>query len=125
MSPPQIRVLVADDLPQIRAVLKRALERDGRFEIVGEAADGIEAVDMTTTLRPDALVLDLSMPGMDGMEAIPKILACSPGTKIVVLSGFSEMAPDVLKAGAHGFFEKTAPPQELAGTIAALVSRDN
>ena len=125
MSPPQIRVLVADDLPQIRAVLKRALERDGRFEIVGEAADGIEAVDMTTSLRPDALVLDLSMPGMDGMEAIPKILASSPGTKIVVLSGFSEMAPDVLKAGAHGFFEKTAPPQELAGTIAALVSRDN
>lgn len=125
MSPPQIRVLVADDLPQIRAVLKRALERDGRFEIVGEATDGIEAVDMTTSLRPDALVLDLSMPGMDGMEAIPKILSSSPSTKIVVLSGFSEMAPDVLKAGAHGFFEKTAPPQELAGTIAALVSRDN
>ena len=125
MTPPLIKVLVADDLPQIRAVLRRALEADGRFEIVGEAADGNTAVEMATSLRPDAIVLDLSMPGMDGMEAIPKILAASPATKIVVLSGFTEMAPDVLKAGAHGFFEKTAPPQQLAGTIAGLVSRDN
>lgn len=123
--PPRIKVLVADDLPQIRAMLRRALEMDGRFEVVGEATTGIEAVELATSLHPDAVVLDLSMPGLDGMEAIPRIRDGSPNTKIVVLSGFSEMAPDVLKAGAHGFFEKTAPPQELAGTIAALVSRDN
>jgi DNA-binding NarL/FixJ family response regulator len=82
-------------------------------------------VEMASTLRPDALVLDLSMPGMDGMTAIPKILEASPSTKIVVLSGFAEMAPNVLTAGAHGFFEKTAPPQELAATIVELVARDN
>ena len=121
----QIRVLLADDLKQIRAVLRRALERDGRFTIVGEATDGVEAVEMARTLRPDALVLDLGMPRMDGVTAIPQILESTPSTKIVVLSGFIEMAPDVLRAGAHGFFEKTAPPQELAATIADLVARDN
>ena len=110
---------------QIRAVFRRALERDGRFEIVGEAVNGVEAVEMAATMRPDAMVLDLSMPEMNGMTAIPKILETSPNTKIVVLSGFAEMAPNVLNAGAHGFFEKTAPPQELATTIAELVSRDN
>ena len=120
-----IKVLLADDLAQIRAVLRRALEKDGRFEVIGEAENGTEAVQMAWSLRPDALVLDLAMPGMDGMQAIPQILETSPATKIVVLSGFVEMAPDVLKAGAHGFFEKTAPPQELAGTIADLVARDN
>ena len=120
-----IKVLLADDLPQIRAVLRRALEKDGRFEVIGEAENGRQAVEMAGSLRPDALVLDLAMPGMDGMQALPQVLETSPATKIVVLSGFAEMAPDVLKAGAHGFFEKTAPPQELAGTIAELVSRDN
>jgi DNA-binding NarL/FixJ family response regulator len=121
----QIRVLLADDLRQIRALMRRSLERDGRFEVVGEAVNGHEAIEMATTLRPDAIVLDLGMPGMDGMTAIPEILAATPATKIVVLSGFVEMAPDVLRAGAHGFFEKTAPPQELAATIADLVARDN
>ena len=121
----QIRVLLADDLRQIRAVMRRALERDGRFEIVGEATEGLEAVEMAGRLKPDAIVLDLAMPGMDGMTAIPAILHSTPSTKIVVLSGFVEMAPDVLRAGAHGFFEKTAPPRELAATIAELVSRDN
>ena len=120
-----IRVLLADDLRQIRAILRRALERDGRFEIVGEASTGIEAVEMAGSLHPDAIVLDLSMPEMDGAQAIPEIIERSPSTKIVVLSGFVEMAPDVLRAGAHGFFEKTAPPMELAATISELVARDN
>jgi DNA-binding NarL/FixJ family response regulator len=106
-------------------VLRRVLEKDGRFEIVGEATDGQEAVQMAWSLKPDAMVLDLAMPGMNGMEAIPQIIETSPKTKIIVLSGFVEMAPDVLRAGAHGFFEKTAPPQELATTIADLVARDN
>lgn len=120
-----IRVLLADDLPQIRNMLRRGLEKDGRFEIVGEASDGNEAVTMATEARPDAMVLDLAMPNLDGLQAIPQILAASPHTKIIVLSGFSEMGPEVLRAGAHGFFEKSAPPGELAITIADLVSRDN
>ena len=121
----QIRVLLADDLPPIRRMLRRALERDGRFEIVGEAGTGTLAVEMACSIKPDAIVLDLAMPGIDGMTAIPTILADSPSTKIVVLSGFVEMATDVLGAGAHGFFEKTAPPHELAEKIAELVARDN
>ena len=125
MATPRIRVLLADDLHQIRAVLRRVLEKDGRFDVIGEATNGEEAVQMASWHLPDAMVLDLAMPGMDGMQAIPQILKNSPSTKIVVLSGFAEMAPDVLRAGAHGFFEKTAPPQDLARTIAELVSRDN
>jgi len=125
MTPPLIKVVIADDLPQIRAVLRRALDKDGRFAVVGEATTGTEAVEMAGTLHPDAVVLDLAMPGLDGIEAIPEILFSSPRTKIVVLSGFVEMAADVLRAGAHGFFEKTTPPQELAGTIVELVARDN
>ena len=116
---------MADDLPQIRKLLRRVLEQDGRFEIVGEASDGTEAVQLAWSLRPDAIVLDLAMPGMNGVDAIPKVLETAPNTKIIVLSGFVEMANDVLRAGAHGFFEKTAPPQELAATIADLVARDN
>ena len=120
-----IRVLLADDLPQIRTMLRRGLEKDGRFEVLGEAGDGNEAVAMATQMKPDAMVLDLGMPNLNGLEAIPHILAASPHTKIVVLSGFVEMGPEVLRAGAHGFFEKSAPPGELATTIAGLVSRDN
>lgn len=118
-------MLLADDLPQIRSILRRALEKDGRFEIVGEADNGTEAVQKAVALKPDALVLDLAMPGLDGMEAIPQVLESAPGTKIIVLSGSVELAPDVLRAGAHGFFEKAAPPQELAATIADLVARHN
>ena len=124
-APRLIRVLLADDLEAIRKMLRRALERDGRFEIAGEAGDGAEAVRMATESKPDAMVLDVSMPNMDGLRAIPQILEASPTTKIIVLSGFAEMGPEVLRAGAHGFFEKSAPPRELATTIAALVARDN
>ena len=124
-APGLIRVLLADDLPAIRKMLRRALERDGRFEVLGEAEDGAEAVKMATEAKPDAMVLDLAMPNLNGLQAIPQILEASPHTKIIVLSGFVEMGPEVLKAGAHGFFEKSAPPGELAMTIAGLVSRDN
>ena len=92
---------------------------------MGEATNGAEAIEAATKLQPDAMVLDLSMPGMGGMEAIPQIIEASPRTKIVVLSGFAEKANDVLRAGAHGFFEKTAPTHELAAKLAELVVRDN
>jgi CheY-like chemotaxis protein len=85
-SGPKVRVLLADDLSDIRLVMRLLFEADGRAEIVGEATDGAQAIDLARELRPDAVVLDLRMPGMDGVEALPLIRAASPGTVIVALS---------------------------------------
>src|SRR5437764_15323425 len=82
----KVRVLLADDLADIRLVMRLLLEADGRAEIVGEAADGAEAVRLAAELRPDAVVLDLRMPGMDGVAALPLIRDASPGTAVVALS---------------------------------------
>jgi CheY-like chemotaxis protein len=82
----KVRVLLADDLPDIRLVMRLLLEADGRVEVVGEATDGAEAVAMTKELHPDAVVLDLRMPGMDGVEALPLIRDAEPGVVVVALS---------------------------------------
>jgi len=82
----KVRVLLVDDLSDIRLVMRLLLEADGRAEVVGEAADGAEAVRLAGELRPDAVVLDLRMPGMDGVSALPLIRAASPGTVVVALS---------------------------------------
>jgi len=83
---PKVRVLLVDDLPDIRLVMRLLLEADGRAEIVGEAADGTEAVRLASELHPDVVVLDLRMPGMDGVSALPLIRDASPGTVVVALS---------------------------------------
>jgi CheY-like chemotaxis protein len=83
---PKVRVLLVDDLPDIRLVMRLLLEADGRVEVVGEAADGAEAVRLTGELHPDAVVLDLRMPGMDGVAALPLIRGAAPGTVVVALS---------------------------------------
>lgn len=118
----KIRVLLADDTPEIRRLLRLNLELDGRFEIVGEAEDGAEAVALATSLRPDAVVLDLAMPVMDGLEAIPIILDSSPASKILVLSGFdhSRMEARAREQGAHGYLEKGAAFGQIADTLAEL-----
>ena len=82
----KVRVLLVDDLSDIRLVMRLLLEADGRAEVVGEAADGSEAVRLASELNPDAVVLDLRMPGMDGVSALPLIRAASPGTVVVALS---------------------------------------
>ena len=83
---PKVRVLLVDDLPDIRLVMRLLLEADGRAEVVGEATDGAEAVRLAEELRPDAVVLDLRMPGMDGVAALPLIRNAAPGTVVVALS---------------------------------------
>src|SRR5437763_4438314 len=82
----KVRVLLVDDLPDIRLVMRLLLEADGRVEVVGEAADGGEAVRLAGELLPDAVVLDLRMPGMDGVSALPLIRDASPGAVVVALS---------------------------------------
>ena len=102
------RIVVADDSPDIRLLLKMALEREADFELIGEAGNGAEAVSLADRLNPDLILLDLSMPVMDGLEAIPLIRDASPSTAIIVVSGFlnPETKRRVLDAGALGFVDK-------------------
>lgn len=102
-----VRVLIADDAPDIRLLLKMYLS-DSRLEVIGEATNGAEAVELAGKERPDAVILDLAMPVMDGLEAIPLIKERSPATKIVVLSGFEaeRMAERALRLGADTYLQK-------------------
>ena len=102
-----LRILIADDAPDIRLLLRMYLS-DSRLEVVGEATNGAEAVEMTRGEQPDAVILDLAMPVMDGLEAIPRIKEVSPATKIVVLSGFDadRMAERALGLGADTYLQK-------------------
>ena len=114
-------VVLADDTPEIRTLLRLTLEDQGDIEVVGEAGDGAEAVKMVAELQPDALVLDLAMPVMDGFEAIPQVRRRAPETKIIVLSGFDRnvMCERALSLGADMYFEKGISFFDLAEKVVA------
>ncbi|HJR44817.1 MAG TPA: response regulator [Actinomycetota bacterium] len=120
------RVVIADDTPDIRMLLRWSLEPDDRFEIVGEAANGVEAVDLISTQEVDAILLDLAMPVMDGLQAIPRIKDASPSTRIVVLSGFDEesMAGEAMSRGADAYLEKGVAVKEIADVLLRVWGRD-
>jgi DNA-binding NarL/FixJ family response regulator len=120
--PVPIRVLIADDTPEIRKLIRVNLELQGGFRIVGEAGDGAEAVALARAEQPDAIVLDLAMPVLDGLQAIPEIRRCSPRTKIAVLSGFHgrTLARKALACGAHRYLEKGMAFAEVASALQEL-----
>ncbi|MEA2498232.1 MAG: hypothetical protein QOH26_637 [Actinomycetota bacterium] len=115
------RVVIADDVVYFRTLLRYALDAD-KFEVVGEAGDGREAVEVAGREKPDVMVLDLSMPVMDGLQAIPEIRALSPKTKILVLSGIEALsvAEQAIEQGAHAYLEKGVDLEEISNAIAAL-----
>ena len=110
-----ISVFLVDDVEELRELIRLGMEEDPAFEIVGEAGDGRAALEGIAETRPAAVLLDLSMPDMDGLEAIPEIRKDDPDIAIIVLSGFSadRMAPPALERGADGYVEKGTPIQEL------------
>ena len=120
----QIRVVLADDSADVRDMLRMALEMDGRFEIVGEASNGEEAVRLASDHQPDAIFLDLVMPVLDGLKAIPKIKASSPETKIVVLSvaAAHPSSSEAMELGAAAMVQKggAKTARELATEVAHL-----
>jgi NarL family two-component system response regulator LiaR len=114
-----IRVLVADDHAVVREGLRALIDVDPNMELVGEAADGIEAVEKVRALQPDVVLLDLLMPRMDGIEAIGEIVQENPDARILVVTSFAEDEKVFLavKAGALGYLLKDASPQELLQAI--------
>ena len=119
----EIRLLIAEDSPQIRMMLKMKLEGDGRFEVVGEAVDGAEAVELAGRLHPDLVLLDLGMPVMDGLEALPLIRAAHPPVKVAILSGFpaAEVERQALALGADLYLEKGDALAGLSDLLQSVV----
>jgi DNA-binding NarL/FixJ family response regulator len=120
-----ISVYLVDDVPELRELIKFGMEEDPGFEIVGEAGDGRTALDGIAQTRPAAVLLDLSMPDMDGLEAIPEIRNGDPDVAIIVLSGFSadRMGGPALERGADGYVEKGTPMQELRDATRSAVAK--
>lgn len=119
------RVVIADDSDDLRFLLKMLLSRSEDFDVVAEAADGVSAVEAVRTARPDIILLDLAMPRMDGLEAIPAIRLLSPGTRIVVLSGFdsARMSGAATEAGADAYLEKGASMTDIAASLTQICDR--
>jgi len=115
----RIAVLIVDDHPVVRQGLRTLLELQDDLEIAGEAADGAEAVELVRGRPPDVVLMDLVMPGLDGIDATRAIRATSPATRVIVLTSFAEddkIFP-AIKAGAAGYLLKDARTQELADAI--------
>lgn len=122
-----IRVLLVDDQHMIRAGLRMLCEHEPDLEVVGEADNGRDAVTLAARLAPDVVVMDLRMPGVDGITATGRILAERPATRVLVLTTFGDddhLYP-ALTAGASGFLLKDAPPGELVDGIRRAAAGDS
>lgn len=116
-----VRVLLVDDTDVVRASLRRHLERNSGIVVIGEVSDGQAAIAEAESLQPDVIVLDISMPTLDGLSALPSLRRVIGSGRIVVFSGFeaSMMAEAAVAAGADQYIEKGSPVAELVAAITA------
>ncbi|MER7504925.1 response regulator transcription factor [Nonomuraea pusilla] len=121
-----IRVTVADDQAVVRAGIAAVLDVEPDLRVVGQAADGDAAVALAVSLRPDVALMDVRMPGMDGLRATAEIVARAPGTRVVVLTtfGLDEYLFAALRAGASGFLLKDAEPERVADAVRVAAAGD-
>ena len=119
-----IRVLITDDHAIVRAGLAQLLGTTDDLVLVGEAADGAKAIELTAELGPDVVLMDLSMPGTDGVAATAKIVAQNPDVHVLVLTSFSDQSRilDALQAGAEGYLLKQSEPEVILAGIREVVN---
>jgi DNA-binding NarL/FixJ family response regulator len=119
---PACRIVICDDQATFRELLSTVLGLEPGVEVVGEARDGREAIEVAGALRPDVLVLDLAMPELDGIEALPHIRSASPSTRVVIVTGFGSesVKQRALAAGASLFVEKGTDVDVLVRQIVGM-----
>ena len=121
-----IRVLLADDQALVRAGFRMIIDAQPDMTVVAEAADGNDALDQTRLERPDVILMDIRMPGIDGIEATRRLIARGCGARILMLTTFDldEYLYEAIRAGASGFLLKTAPPRQLVAAIRDATTGD-
>ena len=121
---PPTRVLIADDHPLIRSGLRALLGREKEFEVVGEAADGYQALELVEQLKPDVVMLDVSMPRLNGIDVAKKISETTPSTRIIIVSIHSDESYVLraLKAGAKGYLLKASPEGDILNAVRAVAA---
>lgn len=121
-----IRVLLVDDQSLLRMGFRLILEAESDIEVVGEAGDGASGLSMTAALQPDVVLMDVRMPGMDGIAATEAIVASGADSRVLILTTFDldQYVFAGLRAGASGFLLKDAPPNELLGAIRTVAGGD-
>jgi DNA-binding NarL/FixJ family response regulator len=122
-----IRVVIADDQRLVRAGFRKILEAERGIEVVGEADDGLQAIEQTHQLHPDVVLMDIRMPGVDGLEATRRLLREDrdrPRVLILTTFDLDEYVYESLHAGASGFLLKDAPPAELVGAVRLVAGGD-
>lgn len=121
-----VRILLVDDQPLLRMGFRLVLESEEDLEVVGEAADGATGHEMAVALRPDVVLMDVRMPGVNGIEATERIVTSLPSTRVIILTTFDldEYAFSALRVGASGFLLKDARPAELVAAIRAVSTGD-
>ena len=117
-----VDVYLCDDVPELRQLLRIILEEDPGLRVVGESGDAVIGIEEIAELQPNVVLLDLSMPGMDGLEALPLIRRAAPDTSVIVFSGFTEarMASLVLERGADRYIEKGEPLERVREAVREL-----
>jgi DNA-binding NarL/FixJ family response regulator len=116
-----LRVLLCDDMRQVRLILRTEMSLECDLEIVGEATNGAEAIELARGSQPDVVILDLTMPVMNGLEALPLIREAAPSARVIMLSahGTSDMKDKAVAAGASRYIEKTASTREIVDAVRA------
>jgi len=117
-----IRVLLVDDHAVVREGIRHVLTGSGEFEVVGEASDGREALALARSLKPDVILLDISMPGDSGLDVVGSLLAAVPSARVLMLSVYdqTEYVVQSVRAGAHGYLRKDTTPADLREAIRAV-----